>query len=83
MPDAAQPLLAVSGLSKAFGGVKAVREVAFTLERGEMLPLEKANSAPATPPTNPASTNAAQCTRTTSIPIASARNGESRPARMA
>ena len=45
VPDAAQPLLAVSGLSKAFGGVKAVREVAFTLERGEMLAMIGPNGA--------------------------------------
>ena len=50
---------------------------------GEMLPLEKANSAPATPATVPARMKATHCTRLTSMPMASARSGESRPARMA
>ena len=40
-----EPLLAVTGLSKAFGGVKAVREVAFTLDRGEMLAMIGPNGA--------------------------------------
>jgi MSHA biogenesis protein MshJ len=40
-------------------------------------------AAPATPATAPATAKASQCTRFTSMPIASARNGESRPARIA
>src|ERR1700712_1314832 len=50
---------------------------------GEMLPLEKANSAPATPQNRPASTKAIHCTRLTSMPMASLRSSESRPARIA
>jgi len=42
---AAAPLLAVSGLSKAFGGVQAVRDVAFTLEQGHMLAMIGPNGA--------------------------------------
>ena len=38
-------LLAVSGLSKAFGGVQAVHEVSFDLERGELLALIGPNGA--------------------------------------
>ena len=43
--EATGALLAVRGLSKAFGGVKAVREVGFTLERGEMLAMIGPNGA--------------------------------------
>src|SRR5215510_1537113 len=50
---------------------------------GEIVPLAKANAPPATPANVPAMANAIQCTRLTLIPIASARNGESRPARIA
>ncbi len=50
---------------------------------GEIEPLAKANRPPATPHTAPAIAKAIQCTRLTSMPIASARNGESRPARIA
>jgi ABC-type branched-subunit amino acid transport system ATPase component len=42
---AAPPLLAVRGLSKAFGGVQAVRDVSFDLARGEMLALIGPNGA--------------------------------------
>ncbi len=38
-------LLAVTGLHKSFGGVVAAREVAFTLERGEMLAIIGPNGA--------------------------------------
>lgn len=38
-------LLTVHGLSKAFGGVVAAREVAFSLDRGEMLALIGPNGA--------------------------------------
>jgi len=38
-------LLAVSGLCKAFGGVRAVDEVSFTLEAGELLALIGPNGA--------------------------------------
>ncbi len=41
----ATALLEVRGLSKAFGGVKAVRDVAFSLERGEMLAMIGPNGA--------------------------------------
>ena len=50
---------------------------------GEIEPLAKAKMPPATPQTVPAMAKASQCTRFTSMPIASARSGESRPARMA
>src|SRR6185312_5862249 len=50
---------------------------------GEIEPLAKANKPPAMPQTPPAMAKPSQCTRFTSIPIASARSGESRPARMA
>ena len=50
---------------------------------GEIEPLAKANRPPATPQTPPAMAKPSQCTRLTSMPIASARSGESRPARMA
>jgi branched-chain amino acid transport system ATP-binding protein len=39
------PLLAVTALSKSFGGVQAVRDVAFTLQRGEMLAMIGPNGA--------------------------------------
>jgi branched-chain amino acid transport system ATP-binding protein len=39
------PLLAVSGLSKSFGGVQAVREISFALERGQLLALIGPNGA--------------------------------------
>ena len=39
------PLLAVEGLSKAYGGVKAVLDVSFTLARGEILALIGPNGA--------------------------------------
>src|SRR5690606_19308299 len=38
-------LLEVRGLSKAFGGVRAVRDVSFALERGEMLAMIGPNGA--------------------------------------
>jgi branched-chain amino acid transport system ATP-binding protein len=41
----AAPLLEVRGLSKAFGGVRAVRDVSFALERGEMLAMIGPNGA--------------------------------------
>ena len=50
---------------------------------GAMLPLENTNSAPASLANRPAITNAAHCTRRTSMPMASARKAESRPARSA
>ena len=50
---------------------------------GEIEPLAKANSPPATPQTAPAMAKPSQCTRLTSMPMASARSAESRPARMA
>ena len=50
---------------------------------GEIEPLAKANSPPAMPQTAPAMAKPIQCTRLTSMPIASARSGESRPARIA
>src|SRR5947209_3586482 len=50
---------------------------------GEMLPLEKAKSPPAMPQMAPAMTKALHCTRTAPMPIASARNDESRTARIA
>jgi branched-chain amino acid transport system ATP-binding protein len=39
------PLLDVSGLSKAFGGVHAARQVTFSLKRGELLALIGPNGA--------------------------------------
>ncbi len=42
---AAPPLLAVQGLSKAFGGLRAVHDVSFTLAPGEMLALIGPNGA--------------------------------------
>ena len=39
------PLLAVTGLSKSFGGVRAVRDVSFALAAGEMLALIGPNGA--------------------------------------
>ncbi len=42
---AAPPLLAVQGLSKAFGGLRAVNDVSFTLAPGEMLALIGPNGA--------------------------------------
>ena len=50
---------------------------------GEIVPLAKANSPPATPQNRPAMAKPIQCTRLTLMPIASARSGESRPARIA
>ena len=50
---------------------------------GEIVPLAKAKMPPAMPPNVPAMAKPIQCTRLTLMPIASARNGESRPARMA
>ncbi len=50
---------------------------------GEIEPLANAKMPPAMPHTVPATAKASQCTRFTSMPIASARSGESRPARMA
>jgi hypothetical protein len=50
---------------------------------GEMVPFAKAKMPPAMPANMPAMANPIQCTRLTLIPIASARSGESRPARMA
>ena len=50
---------------------------------GEIEPFAKAKTPPAMPQTAPAMEKPIQCTRLTSMPIASARNGESRPARMA
>ena len=50
---------------------------------GEIEPLAKAKIPPATPQIVPAMAKANQCTFFTSMPIASARNGESRPQRMA
>jgi branched-chain amino acid transport system ATP-binding protein len=40
-----EPLLAVTALSKSFGGVQAVRDVSFTLARGEMLAMIGPNGA--------------------------------------
>ncbi len=40
-----EPLLAVRGLSKSFGGVRAVEDVSFTLTAGEMLALIGPNGA--------------------------------------
>jgi branched-chain amino acid transport system ATP-binding protein len=42
---APEPLLAVSALSKSFGGVQAVRDVTFSLARGEMLAMIGPNGA--------------------------------------
>jgi branched-chain amino acid transport system ATP-binding protein len=39
------PLLAVTNLSKSFGGVQAVRDVSFALERGQLLALIGPNGA--------------------------------------
>ena len=39
------PLLTVENLSKSYGGVKAVQDVSFTLERGELLALIGPNGA--------------------------------------
>ena len=50
---------------------------------GEMLPLEKAYRPPASPANPPAQANASHCVRRASMPIASARKGESRTARSA
>ncbi len=50
---------------------------------GEIEPLAKAKMPPATPQTAPAMAKPSHCTFFTSMPIASARSGESRPARMA
>ena len=50
---------------------------------GEIEPLAKAKMPPATPQTVPAMAKPSQCTRLTLMPIASARNGELRPARIA
>src|SRR5262245_5723662 len=50
---------------------------------GEIVPLAKANTPPATPANAPAMAKPIQCTRLTLMPIASARSAESRPARMA
>ena len=50
---------------------------------GEIVPLAKANSPPATPQKAPAMAKPIQWMRLTSMPIASARSGESRPARIA
>ncbi len=44
-PQAATPLLAVRGLAKAFGGVRAVASVSFDLAAGEMLALIGPNGA--------------------------------------
>jgi len=45
-PGASQePLLVVKALSKAFGGVQAVRDVTFSLARGEMLAMIGPNGA--------------------------------------
>jgi branched-chain amino acid transport system ATP-binding protein len=43
--DAATPLLAVSGLDKAFGGVVAARDVSFAVDRGQMVALIGPNGA--------------------------------------
>ena len=40
-----QPILSVTGISKSFGGVRAVDDVSFTLCRGEMLALIGPNGA--------------------------------------
>ena len=45
MAEALQPLLRVSGLSRAFGGVQAVDDVGFELAAGEMLALIGPNGA--------------------------------------
>ena len=50
---------------------------------GATLPLENTYSAPARPASSPATTKAAHCTPRTSMPMASARNAESRAARSA
>ena len=42
---AGSPLLAVRGLSRAFGGVQAVDDVSFTLDRGRLLALIGPNGA--------------------------------------
>ncbi|MEQ9606075.1 MAG: ATP-binding cassette domain-containing protein, partial [Kiloniellaceae bacterium] len=45
-PEAAVlPSLAVSGLSKAFGGVQAVKDVSFAVAEGELLALIGPNGA--------------------------------------
>jgi ABC-type branched-subunit amino acid transport system ATPase component len=44
-PAIARPLLQVSGLTKAFGGIKAVTDVGFTLHEGEILGLIGPNGA--------------------------------------
>lgn len=43
-------LLSVRGLSKAFGGVRAVEDVSFEVNPGELLALIGPNTAPANPP---------------------------------
>ena len=47
-------------------------------DSGEIEPLENAYSAPARPAASPAMVNAAHCVARTSMPMASARSGESR-----
>ncbi|MGF1627400.1 MAG: ATP-binding cassette domain-containing protein [Alphaproteobacteria bacterium] len=45
MPDSTPPLLQVEGLRKSFGGVHAVEDVNFDIERGEVLALVGDNGA--------------------------------------
>lgn len=45
MSDSKNPLLRVQGLSKRFGGLKAVNEVSFDLQQGEILGLLGPNGA--------------------------------------
>ena len=44
-PEVGQPALAVQGLSKAFGGVQAVKDVTFQVAEGELLALIGPNGA--------------------------------------
>src|SRR5262245_65695861 len=43
--QAGAPALAVQGLARAFGHVRALRDVSFTLERGELLSVFGPNGA--------------------------------------
>jgi branched-chain amino acid transport system permease protein len=45
LPGKGEPLLVVEGLSKSFGGLKAVRDVSFTVNQGEILGIIGPNGA--------------------------------------